>query len=122
MSVDLRVENEEDVQIIKEFTLLPILLDMLTRDMEELKVNKDKIVYNHVLYYLREVETAIYPQLQSIKSSMKKRDIKVLNTTTNAVGINVEYKVRGYIHHFTMLRSLVKAELMTTLMNMRRAL
>ncbi|KQX56870.1 hypothetical protein [Paenibacillus sp. Root444D2] len=122
MSVDLRVENEEDVQIIKEFTLLPILLDMLTRDMEELKVNKDKIVYNHVLYYLREVETAIYPQLQSIKSSMKKRDIKVLNTTTNAIGINVEYKVRGYIHHFTMLRSLVKAELMTTLMNMRRAL
>lgn len=122
MSIDLRVENEEDVQIIKEFTLLPILLDMLTRDMEELKVNKDKIVYNHVLYYLREVEIAIYPQLQSIKSSMKKRDIKVLNTTTNAVGINVEYKVRGYIHHFTMLRSLVKAELMTTLMNMRRAL
>ncbi|KRE50038.1 hypothetical protein [Paenibacillus sp. Soil724D2] len=122
MSVDLRVENEEDVQIIKEFTLLPILLDMLTRDMEELKVNKDKIVYNHVLYYLREVETAIYPQLQSIKSSMKKRDIKVLNTTTNSVGINVEYKVRGYIHHFTMLRSLVKAELMTTLMNMRREL
>ncbi|SDN92812.1 hypothetical protein SAMN04487897_10625 [Paenibacillus sp. yr247] len=122
MRVDLRVENEEDVQIIKEFTLLPILLDMLTRDMEELKVNKDKIVYNHVLYYLREVETVIYPQLQSIKSSMKKRDIKVLNTTTNAVGINVEYKVRGYIHHFTMLRSLVKAELMTTLMNMRRAL
>lgn len=122
MSIDLRVENEEDVQIIKEFTLLPILLDMLTRNMEELKVNKDKIVYNHVLYYLREVETAIYPQLQSIKNSMKKRDIKVLNTTTNAVGINVEYKVRGYIHHFTMLRSLVKAELMTTLMNMRRTL
>jgi hypothetical protein len=120
--INMSIENEEDVQIIKEFTLLPILLDMLTRDMEEFKVNKDKIVYNHVLYYLKEVEAAIYPQLQSIKNSMKKRDIKVLNSTTNAIGINVEYKVRGYIHHFTMLRSLVKAELMTTLMNMRRAL
>ncbi|CAN7203960.1 hypothetical protein LJR153_000590 [Paenibacillus sp. LjRoot153] len=120
MSVLSKIENEEDVQIIKEYTLLPILLDMLTRDMEELKIYKDKIVYNHVLFYLKEVETAIYPQIQSIKNNMKKRDIKVLNTTMNSVGINVEYKVRGYIYYFTMLRSLVKAELMTTLMNMRR--
>ncbi len=65
---------------------------------------------------------AIYPELQSIKSQMKKRDIKVIHTEMNALGINVEYKVRGYIHHFTMLRSLVKAELMTTLMNMRGGL
>ncbi|MZQ81659.1 hypothetical protein GQF01_05870 [Paenibacillus sp. 5J-6] len=122
MSVHGRIETEEDVQIIKEYTLLPILLDMLARDMEELKVYKDKIVYNHILFYLREVETAIYPQLQSIKSVMKKRDIKVIHTEMNALGINVEYKVRGYIHHFTMLRSLVKAELMTTLMNMRGGL
>jgi CO dehydrogenase/acetyl-CoA synthase delta subunit len=120
MRVVSRIENEEDVQIIKEYTLLPILLDMLTRDMEELKIYKDKIVYNHVLFYLKEIETSIYPQIQIIKNSMKKRDIKVLNTTTNALGINVEYKVRGYIYYFTMLRSLVKAELMTTLMNMRR--
>lgn len=120
MNVVSRIENEEDVQIIKEYTLLPILLDMLTRDMEELKIYKDKIVYNHVLFYLKEVESTIYPQIQIIKNSMKKLDIKVLNTTTNALGINVEYKVRGYIYYFTMLRSLVKAELMTTLMNMRR--
>ena len=122
MSVGSRIETEEDVQIIKEYTLLPILLDMLARDMEELKVYKDKIVYNHILFYLREVEMAIYPELQSIKSQMKKRDIKVIHTEMNALGINVEYKVRGYIHHFTMLRSLVKAELMTTLMNMRGGL
>ncbi|MBP1961214.1 hypothetical protein [Paenibacillus aceris] len=122
MSIHARIETEEDVQIIKEYTLLPILLDMLARDMEELKVYKDKIVYNHILFYLREVETAIYPQLQSIKRVMKKRDIKVIHTEMNSLGINVEYKVRGYIHHFTMLRSLVKAELMTTLMNMRGGL
>lgn len=119
MSGISKVETEEDVQMIKEYTLLPILLDMLARDMEELKVYKDKIVYNHILFYLREVEMAIYPELQRLKSKMKQRDIKVIHTEMNALGINVEYKVRGYIHHFTMLRSLVKAELMTTLMNMR---
>ncbi|KRE72346.1 hypothetical protein ASL11_08180 [Paenibacillus sp. Soil750] len=119
MSGSSRVETEEDVQMIKEYTLLPILLDMLARDMEELKVYKDKIVYNHILFYLREVEMGIYPELQQLKSKMKQREIKVIHTEMNALGIQVEYKVRGYIHHFTMLRSLVKAELMTMLMNMR---
>ncbi|TXK85681.1 hypothetical protein [Paenibacillus sp. N3.4] len=122
MSVNSRIETEEDIQIIKEYTLLPILLDMLVRDMEELKVYKDKIVYNHLLFYLREVENAIYPELHNIKTQMRKRDMKIIHTEMNALGINVEYKVRGYIHHFTMLRSLVKAELMTTLMNMRKGL
>lgn len=122
MSVMTKVEADEDVQLIKEFTLFPILVDMLARDSEELKVHKDKIIYSHVLFYLKEVENAIYPEIQNIRSIMKKRDIKVLNTSTTALGINVEYKVRGYIHHFTMLRSLIKAELMTTLMRMRRSL
>jgi hypothetical protein len=122
MHMNSRIETEEDIQIIKEFTLLPVLLDMLARDLDELKMHQDKIVYNHVIFYLTEVENSIYPQLQTLRSRMKQQDIKVLNTEMNALGIDVEYKVRGYIHHFKMLRSLVKAELMTMLMNLRRRL
>jgi hypothetical protein len=119
MSVNPRIETEEDIQIVKAYTLLPILLDMLARDMNELRTHRDKIVYRHVVFYLKEVEDAIYPELQSLKRKMTTRGIKVLNTEMSSLGIDVEYKVRGYIHHFTMLRSLVKAELTTMLMNMR---
>ena len=119
MSINPRIETEEDIQIVKEYTLLPILLDMLARDMNELRTHRDKIVYHHVIFYLKEVEHSIYPELQSLKRKMTTRGIKVLNTEMSSLGIDVEYKVRGYIHHFTMLRSLVKAELMTMLMNMR---
>jgi hypothetical protein len=122
MSVNPRMETEEDIQIIKEYTLLPILLDMLARDIDGLNMYQDKIVYNHVIFYLKEVEQSIYPELQTIKSKMRKQDMKVLHTEMNALGIEVEYKVRGYTHHFNMLRSLVKAELMTMLMNLRRRL
>jgi hypothetical protein len=122
MSVNPRIETEEDIQIIKEYTLLPILLDMLARDIDELGMYQDKIVYNHVIFYLKEVEQSIYPELQTIKSKMRKQDMKVLHTEMNALGIEVEYKIRGYTHHFNMLRSLIKAELMTMLMNLRRRL
>lgn len=120
MSVNPRIETEENIQIIKEFTLLPILLDMLARDIKELEIYKDKIVYHHLIFYLGEMEHTIFQELQSIKHKMRQQSIKVLNTETNMLGIDVEYKIRGYIHHFNMLRSLVKAELMTMLMNLRR--
>ncbi|TVX94140.1 hypothetical protein [Paenibacillus agilis] len=113
------IETEEDIQMIKEYTLFPILLDMLARDMEGLMMYKNKIVYHHVLGYLKEVEHSIYPELRKLKAKMRARNIKILNTEMNALGIDIEYKVRGYIHRFTMLRGLVKAELMTMLMNVQ---
>jgi hypothetical protein len=118
LSINQRIETEEDLQLVKDYTLLPILLDMLARDIDELQINQDKIVYSHVIFYLKEVEKLIYEELQSIRSRMKKLDIKILSTEMNEKGIEVEYKVRGYIHRFYILRSLVKAELMTMLMNL----
>src|ERR1700730_11108043 len=103
MSVNPRIETEEDIQIVKDYTLLPILLDMLARDIDELQINQDKIVYSHVIFYLKEVEKLIYEELQSIRSRMKKLDIKILSTEMNEKGIEVEYKVRGYIHRFYIL-------------------
>lgn len=113
------VETAEDVQIVKEYTLLPILLDMLARDTKELQHYRDKLIYNHLIFYLQEVEGLIDTELQRLKSRMRKQGITILRTTTNVPGIEVEYKVRGYIHQFSIMRSLVKAELMTMLMNLR---
>jgi hypothetical protein len=117
LSINPRIETEEDLQLVKDFTLLPILLDMLVRDIDELKINQDKIVYSHVIFHLKEVEKFIYLEMQIARNMMKKFDIKILCTDMNVKGIEVEYKVRGYMHHFYILRSLVKAELMTMLMN-----
>jgi hypothetical protein len=104
-----RIETEQDLQIIKDHTLLPILLDMLARDIEDLEIYKSKIVYNHIIYYLKEIEKSIYEELKIIRNKMKKLDIKIFSTNMNAKGIEVEYKVRGYIHQFYMLRSLIKS-------------
>ncbi|WP_405461495.1 hypothetical protein [Paenibacillus sp. HJGM_3] len=113
----MRMETEDDIQLIKRYTLMPILLDMLARDAEELAAYRDKIVYNHLLYYLKEVETALFRHLQTAKQELRQRDIRILSTEANVKGIHVEYQIRGYVHQFNMLRSLIKAELMTLLMH-----
>lgn len=115
------IETEEDIQIIKEYTLLPILLDMLARDIEELSLYQNKLIYNLVIFYLKRIESHIHLELKGLRSQMRQQKIQVLSTTMNALGVEVEYKVRGYIHHFKMLRSLVKAELMILLMKLWEA-
>lgn len=119
MSISPSMETEEDLQIIKEYTLLPILLDMLARDMEHLTIYKDKLIFHYVICHLRDVEQSIYPLLHDLRNRMRQRHITILNTEMGTLGIEVEYKVRGYIHHFNMLRSLIKAELFTMLMSLR---
>lgn len=115
------IETEEDIQIIKDYTLLPILLDMLARDIEELSLHQNKLIYNLVIFYLKRIEVHIHLELKGLRSKMRQQQIRVLSTTMNALGVEVEYKVRGYIHHFKMLRSLVKAELMILLMKLWEA-
>ncbi|MFD3258653.1 hypothetical protein ACE3MQ_08605 [Paenibacillus lentus] len=115
------IETEEDIQIIKDYTLLPILLDMLARDIEELSLHQNKLIYNLVIFYLKRIEVHIHLELKGLRSKMRQQQIQVLSTTMNALGVEVEYKVRGYIHHFKMLRSLVKAELMILLMKLWEA-
>lgn len=115
------IETDKDLQIIKEYTLLPVLLDMLARDIEELSLYQNKLIYNLVIFHLKKIESSIHLELKTLRSQMRQRGIQVLNTTMNALGVEVEYKVRGYIHHFKMLRSLVKAELMILLMRLWEA-
>ncbi|AZK47005.1 hypothetical protein [Paenibacillus lentus] len=109
------IETEEDIQIIKEYTLLPILLDMLARDIQELSLHQNKLIYNLVIFNLKKIENSIHLELKMLRSKMRQYHIQVLHTTMNTLGVEVEYRVRGYIHHFRMLRSLVKAELMILL-------
>ncbi|MNJ36295.1 hypothetical protein D3C77_310780 [compost metagenome] len=115
------IETEEDIQIIKEYTLLPILLDMLARDIAELSRHQNKMIYNLVIFYLKGVEDLIHRELKALRAKMRQQRIQILATTMDALGVEVEYKVRGYIHHFKMLRSLVKAELMILFMKLWEA-
>ncbi|MHA0857322.1 hypothetical protein [Paenibacillus sp. CMAA1364] len=119
MNAHPSIETEEDIQIVKEYTLLPVLLDMLARDSEYLAMYPDKLIYKYVIYHLQEIEQSIYSILHNLKQRMKQRQIIMLNTEMNRLGIDVEYQVRGYTHHFHILRSLIRAELITLLMSLR---
>lgn len=119
MSSHSGLETESDTELIKEFALYPILLDMLRRDADELAMYDNKIVFIHLTRYLQEVEQLLHSRLVRLKQTMKIRHIAIISRELTAQGIQIEYRIRGYTHHFEMMRSRIKAELMLLLEHLR---
>ncbi|CAM4418192.1 hypothetical protein U9M73_08690 [Paenibacillus phoenicis] len=104
------LETEEDLQLVKEYILLPVLLNVLERDMKALGTVKLKmdVVYVRALRTAQDLITA---DLTLLRKKMRDRGIKVFEQQRTELGIEARYLCRGYQHRFSMLWSLVKAEL-----------
>lgn len=113
------LETESDIQLIKEFALFPILLDMLERDAGELEMYNNKMIFIHLIRYVQDLSRLLHSELLHLKQTMKARGIRIVSRELTVQGIRIEYRVRGYIHHFEMLRSRIKAELMMILQKLR---
>lgn len=104
------LETEEDLQLVKEYILLPILLDVLERDIKTLGTVKLKmdVIYVKVL---RSAQDLITSDVTMIRKKMRGRGIKVYEQQRTESCIEAHYLCRGYHHRFSMLWGLVKAQL-----------
>ncbi|WP_163857959.1 hypothetical protein [Paenibacillus elgii] len=104
------LETEEDLQLVKEFILLPLLLDVLERDISALETTPLKmfIIYTKKLRHIQDQITA---DLVPIRTKLRERGIKIYEQKRTKMRIEACYLCRGYHRHFSMLWGLVKAEL-----------
>ncbi len=104
------IETEEELQWIKEFMLLPVLLDVLERDMKLFKTMPLKMpeVYIQILH---RVQDQAMIDLVEIRRQLKAHGMRVYDQKRTHLGMNAEYLCRGYHHRFSMLWNVVKAEI-----------
>ncbi|GIP32984.1 hypothetical protein [Paenibacillus sp. J2TS4] len=104
------LETKEDLELVKEYILLPLLLDALEHDIALM----ERIQLKMAAFYvgnLRGIQIDITTALTLIRQQMRIRGIKVYEQQRTRLGIEARYLCRGYHHTFAMLWSLVKAEL-----------
>ncbi|WP_195572989.1 hypothetical protein [Paenibacillus sp. 1001270B_150601_E10] len=108
------LETEEDLHLIKECVLLPILLDALERDLAILGKTPLKM---NALYcmLLRHAQDQITMDLARIRKQMRVLGLKIYEERRTELGVEAYYLCRGYHHKCSMLWSLVRAELHTRL-------
>lgn len=104
------METEKEILLVKERLLLPVILDVLERDVRTLEaVNlKMRSVY---VRNLRAVQDIVTEELSRNRRRLKECGIRVYEENRTAQELQAGYVCRGYHRRFSMLWSLVKAEI-----------
>jgi len=107
-------QTQEEAEIVKQYVLLPLLLDALERDRRILASASLKLpqVYKGLIGLLQNAATA---DLTQVRQSMREHGLKVFEERRTNLGIEARYLCRGYTYEFSMLWGLVKAELISRL-------
>ncbi|CAH0120130.1 MULTISPECIES: hypothetical protein [unclassified Paenibacillus] len=103
-------QTEEDFLLVKQYVLLPILLDVLERDINVLgtvRLKMPEVYINH----LRQVQDQTHKDLVRIRNRLKTRGIRVYEENRTANGIEALYLCRGYHRKLSMLWSVVKSDI-----------
>jgi hypothetical protein len=109
MAKQIPLETEEELQFVKDFILLPIILDVLERDIQLLQTVPLKMptVYIQVLRGLQDQVTA---DLVKLRRQLREHGMKVYDQHRTKISADAEYLCRGYHYKFSMLWGVVRSE------------
>ncbi|KKO54490.1 hypothetical protein [Paenibacillus sp. DMB20] len=102
--------NPNETKLVKDYTLLPLLLDVLERDREVL-CRADLRTTELTSVIIDQLQAAALSDLAQVRRDMRDRGLKVYEDRRTKLGIEVEFLCRGYRHKLSMLWGLIEAEI-----------
>ena len=106
--------TKEEYELVKDYLLLPIIFDVLERDIKKLDMMKLKMSEIYVRL-LRGIQDKILLNMLNDRTLLKERGIKVYEQRRTELGIEAFYLCRGYPHAISMLWGFVRAEVQVRL-------
>lgn len=104
--------TEEEAGWVKEFLLLPLILDLMEMDLRLVLSGSSPFklpeLYGAVL---RGLQSRITRELGQIRQKMRQHGIKVYEQHRTRTGLEARYLCRGYQYEFSMLWSFARAEI-----------
>ncbi|MFB5679024.1 hypothetical protein ACE3NQ_05640 [Paenibacillus terreus] len=103
------VPSEEDSRLVKSYVLHTLALDVLERDIRQLRQAPLKMPDLYILS-LSDVQRRITQQLADVKRQMRRSGIKVYEENRSRKGLEALYVCRGYHRRLFMLPSFARSE------------
>ena len=113
-------KTEEELLMVKQSLILPIVLDVLAHDIRVLQGSTAKMNGLYVKY-LHSLQDQVSLELYHLRRQLRQKGIKVFRQERAKKGLEAEYLCRGYEHQFMMLWGVVKAEVEIALGALMRA-
>lgn len=109
--------NHEDSTLIKSFLELPYLLTLIQINIKKITSSEMKMKELFVLY-LEKLQDDITKEIANVKSEMRKKGLKILDSKEMDDRLRAEYMCRGYKFEMMLLWSKVKADTEVKLANL----
>lgn len=107
-------QSEGDLQIVKRYLELPILLDVLEYDKRKIggsTLNNRSILVSS----LESLQDRVTSDIYEVKKEMRKRSIKIIEQKRLEDRLVADYFCRNYKHQISLLWSKVKFDTEVTL-------
>jgi hypothetical protein len=104
------LQTEQDVHAVKTCLILPVLMDVLERDIGTLNTLKLKMPAIYVRT-LRAIQKQVAGELAESHKEMKRLGVRIYGEERTKAGLAAQYLCRGYHHDILLLWDLVKADI-----------
>lgn len=107
---NLNRPTTEELIMIRDFILLPLMLNMVQKAADEIK-NSTNILRRHFWFSTQILMNRIEKDMYLLRKELTRRNIKVM--TEEQVDLVVYHKIicRGYEERFGMVRDVVRSEI-----------
>ncbi|MBT2759945.1 hypothetical protein [Paenibacillus sp. ISL-20] len=110
-------QTNEDIRLVKYYLIYPVILDVLQRNIEQIKSGNWKLP-DVFTTHLKLIQKKVNKEYFELRQEMRSRGIKVFEEKRDQKGISAKYLCRGYRYEMSLLWMLVKSETRIKLANM----
>lgn len=105
-----QLPNEQEIQLIKNYIILPHVLNVFERDKNRIKDEQIFKTYKPYVALLEQVMDGITKDLSRVRQELRKRGIKVFDGERFDKELRYEYLCRGYMREFSILLITLKSD------------
>ncbi|MBP1999368.1 hypothetical protein J2Z69_000387 [Paenibacillus shirakamiensis] len=106
------LQTQAEAEWVKEYLLLPLLLDILERDIVHISEDTGLFKFPQIyILMLHDIQRQVMLDLTTVRRQLRQNGLKVYEQHRTALGLEASYLCRGYEHSFSILWGLVKANL-----------
>lgn len=102
------LQTEEELLSVKDCVILPILLDVLERDIRSMKHTG---ISDYYVFHLQTIQKMTFAKLAELKRSCRARGIAILETRRQKHSVTIRYRCRGYQHDMELMWDFVRADI-----------
>lgn len=104
------LQTEEELLLVKELVILPVMFDVLEKDIQFLRSSSFNM-FNIYAELISRIQNAALSKQYELRKQLRTRRMKLIEVKRDDSFLKVLYECRGYQHRMDLLWEVVRANI-----------